>query len=260
MATTTTTVRDMLYFYSDARDVYERFVSTAGSHPEQARNAVALLLWLDPVHHQAIRHLPSLSPAAVAIVAGEANSILGCLRQPQSLISPPPPIPFISALCQEGGIGEVDAAFLAFNQDLVVRGVADILDGAGALIFDDHLYRLLRRHQTGLVGRRQELEAPYTCRPVTVPEDCRSMFVTFSKGQSIERQEIFDYFRHKWGDCIVRVLMEKTTGGKPPMYGRIIFKSEAFVSLVLNGEPLVKITIANRQIWLRKYIPRPHNM
>jgi hypothetical protein len=64
----------------------------------------------------------------------------------------------------------------------------------------------------------------------------------------------------KWGDCIVRVLMEKTTGGAPPMYGRIIFKSEAFVSLVLNGEPLVKITIAQRQIWLRKYIPRPQNI
>ncbi|PAN03568.1 hypothetical protein PAHAL_1G000800 [Panicum hallii] len=250
------TVRDVLYFYCDARNVYERFVAI-GSHPEQARNAVALLLWLDPAHHQAIRHLPSLNPAAVGIVAAEANSILDCLRQ-QSLVLPP--IPFISALCQEGGIGEVDAAFLAFNQDLVVRGVADILDGAGALIFDDHLYRLLRRYQTGLVGRLRKLEAPYTCRPVTVPEDCRSMFVTFSKGEPIEREEIFDYFRQKWGDCIVRVLMEKTTGGTPPMYGRIIFKSEAFVSLVLNGEPLVKITVGHRQIWLRKYIPRPHNM
>ncbi|KAK8461219.1 hypothetical protein SEVIR_1G000900v4 [Setaria viridis] len=188
------TVRNMLYFYCDARNVYERFVAI-GSHPEQARNAVALLLWLDPADHQAIRHLLSLNPAAIGIVAGEANIILDCLRQQQTQMLPP--IPFISALCQEGGIGEIDAAFLAFNQDLVVRGVADILDGAGALIFDDRLYRLLRRYQTGLVGRLPELEVPYTWRPVTVPEDCRSMFVTFSKGQPIERQEIFDYFRHK---------------------------------------------------------------
>ncbi|KAG0531172.1 hypothetical protein BDA96_04G001000 [Sorghum bicolor] len=156
----------------------------------------------------------------------------------------------------------IDTAFLAFNQDLVVRGVADILDGVGALIFDDRLYRLLRRYQTGLIGRLSELEAPYTCSPVTVSEDSRSMFVTFSKGQpAVDRQEIFDYFRHKWGDCIVRVLMEKTTTrGTPPMYGRIIFKSEAFVSLVLNGEHTVKITIGYRQIWLRKYIPRPHTI
>jgi hypothetical protein len=53
--------------------------------------------------------------------------------------------------------------------------------------------------------------------------------------------------------------MEKTTGGKPPMYGRIIFKRPAFVSLVLNGEEHVYIFIRNREIWLRKYIPRSNN-
>lgn len=67
------------------------------------------------------------------------------------------------------------------------------------------------------------------------------------------------YACRKWGDCIVRVLMEKTIGGAQAMYGRIIFKSEAFVSLVLNGEQLVKVTINYRQIWLRRYIPRTNN-
>ena len=43
------------------------------------------------------------------------------------------------------------------------------------------------------------------------------------------------------------------------MYGRIIFKSEAFVSLVLNGEELVKVSIDGRQFWLRRYIPRVQN-
>ncbi|VAH85230.1 unnamed protein product [Triticum turgidum subsp. durum] len=61
----------------------------------------------------------------------------------------------------------------------------------------------------------------------------------------------------KWGDFVVRVLMEKTKGGLMPMYGRIIFKTEAIVKLVLNGERLVKISIGHRQIWLRKYVPRP---
>ena len=51
--------------------------------------------------------------------------------------------------------------------------------------------------------------------------------------------------------------MEKTKGGLMPMYGRIIFKTEAIVKLVLNGERLVKISIGHRQIWLRKYVPRP---
>jgi hypothetical protein len=71
---------------------------------------------------------------------------------------------------------------------------------------------------------------------------------------------VFVYACRKWGDCIVRVLMQKTTGGALPSYGRIIFKSEAFVSLVLNGEKLVVITINSREIWLRRYVPRSQNV
>ncbi|BAT10135.1 uncharacterized protein [Oryza sativa Japonica Group] len=244
------TVRDVLYMYSDARTAYDRFVGI-GSNPEQARNAVALLVWLDQCNVRAIQHLPGLSPTVVSLVAAEANSVLDCLRGPEPVV---PAIPLISALCKDG---DVDPRFFTFHQDLVVRGVADILDGVGSLIFNNHLNKMLRRYQTGLVGNPPELMAAYSCLSVAVPEDCRSMFITFSRGAPIDREEIFDYFRQKWGDCVVRVLMEKTAGGSQPMYGRIIFRSEAFVQLVLNGERLVKISIRHRQIWLRKYVPRP---
>ena len=76
---------------------------------------------------------------------------------------------------------------------------------------------------------------------------------------SNDEQLVIDGCR-KWGDCVVRVLMEKTTGGNVPMYGRIIFKTEAIVRLVLNGERLVKISIDDRVMCLRKYISRPTNV
>ncbi|XBH59525.1 hypothetical protein VPH35_114244 [Triticum aestivum] len=143
--------------------------------------------------------------------------------------------------------------------DIVVRGVAQFLDGAGKFVFDDRLQVLLRKSESGLVGNPPEHMAPYSPLPVDVPEDCRSIFITFSKGMPLLREEIFDYFRQKWGECVVRVLMEKTTGGSMPMYGRIIFKTEAVVQLVLNSERLIKISIDQRQIWLRNYVPKPTN-
>ena len=82
------------------------------------------------------------------------------------------------------------ARFFAFNQGRIARGVADLLDGVCTLIFYDRLYHLLCRYLTGLVGRNQELKAPYERVVITVPEDCRSMFVTFSKGQPVERDDI----------------------------------------------------------------------
>ncbi|CAD6254885.1 unnamed protein product [Miscanthus lutarioriparius] len=114
-------------------------------------------------------------------------------------------------------------------------------------------------NKTGLVGRNQEPEAPYERIVITVPEDCRSMFITFSEGQPVERDDIFSYFRETWGDCIVRVLMEKTTCRVQPMYGRVIFKSKTFVSLVLNGVEHASLFIGGREIWLREYIPRSMN-
>ena len=78
--------------------------------------------------------------------------------------------------------------FFPVNLYLIVRDVC-------TLIFDDRLYHLLHRYQTGLVGRNPELEAPYARVIVTVPEDYRSMFVTFSRGQAVQRDEIFSYFR-----------------------------------------------------------------
>jgi len=75
-----------------------------------------------------------------------------------------------------------DPLFLPVNWDLIVRGVVDLLDGVCTLIFDDRLYHLLHRYKTGLIGRNLELEAPYARVVVTVSEDYRSMFVTFSRG------------------------------------------------------------------------------
>ncbi|XBI32494.1 hypothetical protein VPH35_055937 [Triticum aestivum] len=245
------TVREVLYMYNVVRQAYERLMSMCGS-PKQAQNVVALLVWLDQGTISAIHHVPAVRPDAIAVVAEEANAILKCFRHQVPVL---PPILLISVLCMQGGI-HIDPGFFAFHRDIVVRGVAHFLDGAGKFIFDDRLHLLLHKSETGLVGNPPKLLAPYT-QPVAVPEDWRSMFITFSKGMPPHREEIFEYFRERWGDCVVRVLMEKTKGGLMPMYGRIIFKTEAIVKLVLNGERLVKISIGHREIWLRKYVPRP---
>ncbi|EES09296.1 hypothetical protein SORBI_3005G042600 [Sorghum bicolor] len=252
MAAAVTTVRDVLYHYTFARGLYERLISDCECHPQVARNVVALLLWFDQGTNKVISHLPSMSTTALGHLLNEGSCLIHCLRMrnvPAAL-----PTPLLSALCQDSHMDDPD--FFAVNQGHIARGVADLLDGVCTLIFDDRLYHLLRRYQTGLVGRNLELEAPYERVVVTVPEDCRSMFVTFSKGQPVERDDIFNYFRETWGDCIVRVLMEKTTGCAQPMYGRVIFKSKAFVSLVLNGVHRAPLFIGGREIWLRAYVPR----
>ncbi|TVU45936.1 hypothetical protein EJB05_05446, partial [Eragrostis curvula] len=243
-------VRDVLYAYTHARQAYDRFLRN-GVNPEQARNAVALLLWLEQGDVQAINLVRKYSDNVLMHLAAEANSIMLYLRGEQSFNLE---IPLLSRLAQ----GFIDPGFFVFHRDLAVRGVAEILESVGVLIFDDRLNQLMTRYQTGLIDPMpDQLREPFTFRSVTVPEDSRSMFITFSRGPPVEREHILNHFRDKWGNCIDRVLMETTTGGAPLMYGRIIFKREAYVSMVLNGEHLVKVNIGDHKIWLRKYIPRP---
>jgi hypothetical protein len=60
-----TTVRDVLYHYTFARGIYERFMGDSDCHPQVARNAVALLLWLDQGTNQVISLLLGMSTTAL---------------------------------------------------------------------------------------------------------------------------------------------------------------------------------------------------
>uniref|UniRef100_A0A0D9W3Z5 RRM domain-containing protein n=1 Tax=Leersia perrieri TaxID=77586 RepID=A0A0D9W3Z5_9ORYZ len=149
------------------------------------------------------------------------------------------------------------------------RGVAEVLDGVGALVFDDELHALLRRHEgedeerggAGGAILPAKLAAPY--RGAAAPaaamgedDSCRSLFVTFSKGYPLTREEIEEYFTERWGDCLEKVMMEKTPVGELPSYGRIVFRHAVMAAAVLGGERLVKLVLNGRQLWARKYIPR----
>uniref|UniRef100_A0A0D3FUV1 Uncharacterized protein n=1 Tax=Oryza barthii TaxID=65489 RepID=A0A0D3FUV1_9ORYZ len=60
----------------------------------------------------------------------------------------------------------------------------------------------------------------------------------------------------RWGDCLEKVMMERTPAGEPPTYGRIVFRHAAVAAAVLGGEHLVKLVINGRQLRARKYFPR----
>lgn len=185
-------VLDVCYAYLNAREAYELFIAMRVNE-QQARNAVALLLWLEQATEvTAIRHVRDFNAHSIMCLAAEANNIIDCLRgQPNSFFLAIPEIPFISMLCKN----TIDPGFFVYQQDVAAHCVADILDSIGPVLFNDHLYKLYHRSRTGLFYRFPELEAIYTFRMVSVPEDFRSMFITFSRGQPLEREEIFDYFR-----------------------------------------------------------------
>ncbi|KAJ3696095.1 hypothetical protein LUZ60_001472 [Juncus effusus] len=258
------TVRDIMAFHTIDRRVYETLVAH-GSDPSVARNAVSLFMWIEQIGVDVITQIITVNnPSVIFTLMAEVEAVMHCLRQEDDALNSYVEIPLISSLTQNA----IDIRFFNFHKDVILRGLANIIDGVGKVIFDDNLYELLRafeveqeRARRGLREGRpvvpSELAAVYNPR-VVVPsaEDVRSMFITFSKGFPIKREQINDYFTERWGDCIDRVMMERTPLGGSPMYGRIVFKTESFIGLILNGERVVKFNINGRQLWARKYVPR----
>ncbi|KAJ1270508.1 hypothetical protein BS78_06G057200 [Paspalum vaginatum] len=257
------TVHDVLAFHGVDRAAYEHLLSLgAGRHP--ARDAVALLMWLhrgagvDAVSR--VRALVRTRSAAARLVA-EARTVLllgaaSCADAETALL--------LSCACSDGDDSSRVRRFLASRgtADAPRRGVVEVLGGVGALVFDDRLHAILRRYEEDGGGGflPEELAAPYRlCGAAAVQEqDGRSLFVTFSKGFPLTREEIEEFFTERWGrDCVAKVMMEKTMPGSPPTYGRIVFRQAATAAAVLAGRRLAKLVVNGRHLWARKYVPTP---
>lgn len=200
------TVRDVLAFHRVDRAAYDQLLSL-GVPPPPARNAVALLMWLgrrgggagvDAVdrarrlvrtRHDAAR----LASEARAVLHGGAAALDLARRWAGAGET------LISSVLGGGGV-DVRRFFALVPDDAPRRGVAEVLDGVGALVFDDRLYALLRRHEEGGGAvLPAELAAPYRrpLAPALAPVGdggCRSLFITFSKGSPLTREEIEEYF------------------------------------------------------------------
>ncbi|XP_072151397.1 uncharacterized protein [Setaria viridis] len=267
------TVHDVLAFHRVDRAAYEHLLSL-GSGSRPARDAVALLMWL---HRRAgvdaVPRVPALvrTPADAARLAAEARAVF---------LHGAPPVPplLLSRLCGEadvdGGGGHprggpwwllAPCGQAAAAAEAARRGVAEVLGGVGTLVFDDRLRAILRRYEEdgGDGALPAELAAPYRLRggaPVraaALEEDGRSLFITFSKGFPLTREEVEEFFTERWGDCITKVMMEKAPPGELPTYGRVVFRLAATTAAVLGGRPLVKLMVNGRHMWARKYVPRP---
>nr|CAB3484231.1 unnamed protein product [Digitaria exilis] len=266
------TVHDVLAFHRVDRAAYEHLLSLgAGRLP--ARDAVAFLMWLHrSAGVDAAPRMPALArtPADAARLVAEAHATL---LHGAAAGAPPPLLLLLSCACgEDDDDGARARRFLASGcgGGAARRGVAEVLAGVGAVVFDDRLNAILRRYEEGGGGDGgalpAELAAPYRlCAAAAraaaaapeVEEEGRSLFVTFSKGYPLTREEVEEFFTESWGDCVAKVLMEKTSPGEAPTYGRVVFRQAATVAAVLRGRPMVKLVVNGRDLWARKYVPRP---
>ncbi|KAH6779722.1 hypothetical protein C2S52_010959 [Perilla frutescens var. hirtella] len=89
----------------------------------------------------------------------------------------------------------------------------------------------------------------------TSDSDDRTLFMTFSSGSPLTKEEIFHYFTSVFGQCVERVYVHERRR-KDPEFGKITFTPYILAEMIMLNRKVVKILVNNKPIWLKKYVSR----
>ncbi|XP_048495232.1 uncharacterized protein LOC125495020 [Beta vulgaris subsp. vulgaris] len=84
-------------------------------------------------------------------------------------------------------------------------------------------------------------------------EEDRSLYVTFSHGFSVSKDELRKLFTSNFGDCVQNVDMSHTTHSRQVLFARLIMKCVEVIDFILKGKTVAKFKIRGKHVWAKKY-------
>ncbi|XP_047079936.1 uncharacterized protein LOC124690619 [Lolium rigidum] len=88
-----------------------------------------------------------------------------------------------------------------------------------------------------------------------VPRDERTLFVTFSNGYPLNKDELQDFFMRHYGD-IEEISVEEPIEKRQPLYAHVTFYSQVTLFRVLDGNRRVKFMTRGKHLWARQFVPK----
>ncbi|KAM3406711.1 hypothetical protein ACQJBY_000663 [Aegilops geniculata] len=88
-----------------------------------------------------------------------------------------------------------------------------------------------------------------------VPPDERTLFVTFSNGYPLTKDELHEFFMRHYGD-IEEISVEEPIESRPPLYAHVTFYSQMTLFRVLDGNMRVKFMTRGKHLWARQFVPK----
>ncbi|XP_065851157.1 uncharacterized protein [Euphorbia lathyris] len=268
------TIEELHAFHSMDREVFSRMVFQLIRDPAQTLLVMAMWLWLETIGYKNIViKLVPLSQVLLNAIANEAVLCLKCL-DPNLKEEMSAEIPLTSRLVDK----ELSLQMFSLHKFSAITGIKYLLNSVCSTIFTDMLQLVLGSSSSSssqalvmpgfphrvfgnvsILPRAVDFDFPqdelWSWNPSkTVSEDDRTMFLTFSRGFPVTREEVINLFSELIGVGVVDVKMQhKTPGNEQPLFGKMVLDSIASVDKILNGNPIAKFRIKGKHIWARKY-------
>ncbi|KAF9602673.1 hypothetical protein IFM89_030561 [Coptis chinensis] len=264
MVTNVPSLLELLFFHKGEIQLYNRIVGSLRKNSSLAKQAMSFWFCMEELgYFDLVENIILADDTLVEIIFNETMSCLECVgpnaRHPSEDTDE---VVAMSEILNE----PIRRRFIYFNRDTIFNRMNHFLNTVCNLIFNENaavptFYARGESSTQGQVSRPSSSLDP-SARPFSsnVPPEYRTMFLTFSHGYPIPKEEILEFFAKRWGDVVEDLIFESIEG-KPektePEYANLVFKSILTIPLILNGKQKVKYNIKGKHLWCRIFVPRP---
>ncbi|WCJ30264.1 hypothetical protein M5689_011834 [Euphorbia peplus] len=270
------TLDELHAYHALDREVFSKMVIRLFRDPAESLLIMALWLWMEERGYpNIIMKLPRISDVLVNAIADEASLCLKVLEANTLPILPHGGIPLTARVMERN----ISLEMFYHNKFSAITGVKIFLNSVCSRIFTDILQIALGKKNSGAT---QPLVIPGFPHPVFgsvnivprainfdisvgglwgwdpsegIAEDDKTMFLTFSRGFPVTKEEVANLFTRLHGEaCVVDVHMqENVPENEQPLFARMVLDSIGSVDRILNGKRIAKFRINGKHIWARKY-------
>ncbi|KAL5581170.1 hypothetical protein UlMin_013612 [Ulmus minor] len=141
--------------------------------------------------------------------------------------------------------GDIVNAILANNLRNLQLSLSDLDNGPNGLVNGPVGPLTLAQQTAEVVSFVQQANS----------EDDRTLFLTFSKGHPISREELNYFLNRILGDSVEAVYM-KIEPQKQPLFARVVVKSSEEIAKVLGGLEVAKFSFNGKDVWIRRFVSK----
>ncbi|XP_050217828.1 uncharacterized protein LOC126668688 [Mercurialis annua] len=268
----TITLEELHTYHAIDREIFSRLLIPLSRNPAESLLVMALWLWLEEKGYpNMIVKMRSLSNLLLNALADEAVLCLKCLKANTFPMSSPniqssSNIPLTARILEKN----ISLEIFYHNKFVAISGIKNFLNTVCSKIFTDILQLVLAAENgpspflaipgfphpifgnVTIIPRSLDYNFPtgglWGWHPTNnnVSEDERTMFLTFSRGFSVTKEEVTELFTRLHGpNSVVCVQMQENIVAlnEQPLFAKMILDSITTVDKILNGRRIAKFRI-----------------
>ncbi|KAK9131103.1 hypothetical protein Sjap_011590 [Stephania japonica] len=280
---------NLLLFYSEEWKLFHRLIRSMSKDASEARRIMCLWICLEEFGYYAlIRKIGSFHEQIVEAIFEETTTCLACIQHDAQEPTSTDDTPLLARLAEE----PIDRRFFYYNREILLSRFRHFMNSVCNIIFRCDDIDLAEEFTTlnialpfgessttqvdaaglslnsSMTGYHTSTQGNQRIMPSYVfpfvrsfglefpPREQRSLFITFSRGYPVSKDEILEFFTRRWGQVVEDITLEQTTGGIMPQYGTVVLKDPSVIPMILNGKSKARFFVNGKHLWTRVYVPK----